>query len=104
MRIIEILSEKIDDEIHDAAEYAKMAIEHKADRPALAETLYSISNDEMRHMGLIHAEVEKIIEEYRRTKGEPPAGMLAIYDYLHKKSIERAQEAKRYQMLYKGVQ
>ena len=103
MKIIEILSEKIDDEIHDSTEYAKLALEQKAVRPGLAEAFYSLSLEEMKHMAILHAEVTKLIDEYRRTNGEPPATMLAVYDYLHKKSIEKAQEAKNYQNLYKGV-
>ncbi len=103
MKIIQILSEKIDDEIHDSAEYAKLALENKALYPGLAEVFYTLSLEEMKHMAMLHAEVTKLIDEYRRSKGEPPANMLAVYDYLHKKSIEKAQEAKNYQVLFKGV-
>lgn len=50
---------------------------------------------------MLHNEVVKIIDEFRKTKGEPPAQMMAVYDYLHKKHIEQAKEAKLLQAMYK---
>lgn len=39
MKLIKELEEKIDDEIHDIKEYARMAAEVKADHPSLAQVL-----------------------------------------------------------------
>lgn len=41
-------------------------------------------------------EVEKLIQEYRAEKGEPPKEMLAVYDYEHKKAIKKAAEIRSY--------
>lgn len=101
MKLIKKLSEHIEEEIHDAKCYAKWALELKDERRTLADTLYSISLDEMKHMGLLHDAVVTVIEEYRKTDGEPPAAMMAVYDYLHQKHIEEAQEAKNYQTMYR---
>lgn len=101
MKIIQKLNDKISEEIQDAKCYATMALEYKDERRGLADTLYMISTEEMKHMSLLHNEVVKIIEEYRKKNGEPPAEMLAVYEYLHKKHIEAAGEAKALQALYK---
>ena len=50
---------------------------------------------------MLHQEVVRIIEEYRKTNGEPPIAMQTLYDYLHELSIEKSEEVKRYQAMYK---
>ena len=53
-------------------------------------------------MALLHNEVVDIIESYRREKGEPPEAMLAVYEYLHKRQIDRSGEVKALQAMYKS--
>ena len=101
MKMIRDLEEYIDEEIHDIKKYAKKAVELKEDHPGLAQVLYNISVQEDGHQAAIHNEVVKIIEEHRRNHGDPPATMMAVYDYLHKKSIDKLAEARMYQEIYK---
>ena len=102
MKLIEKLSEKISEEIHDAKCYVKMAMEYRDEYPDMARTLYGISLEEMDHMSRLHNVVVDIIEKYRKTNGEPPAAMMAVYDYLHKKQIDKATEVKSMQDMYKA--
>ena len=44
---------------------------------------------------VLNTAVVAIINEHRRTKGEPPANMLAIWDFTHKKLIEEYEEIKK---------
>ena len=101
MKIIQLLSDYIDDEIDDAIKYAKMAIEYQEEYPALAETVYKISDEEIKHMTMLHGQVVSIIAEYRKKNGEPPEAMKMLYDIMHKKQIEHAAEARAYQSMYK---
>jgi hypothetical protein len=101
MKLIKELEELIEDEIGDVKKYAQMAAELKAEHPGLAQVLYTISTQEEAHQAAIHTEVVKLIEEHRRSHGEPPATMMAIYDYIHKRHIEKMAEARRFQEIYK---
>ena len=101
MKLIKILSEKIGEEVCDARTYAKLALEYKEEYPELARTLYNISMQEMEHKNMLHNEITEIIKRYRETNGEPPADMMAVYDYLHKEQIEKALEVKTLQTMYK---
>ena len=101
MKIIEKITEFIDDEICGVKDYAKMAIELKEEYPAIANTFYTLSTEEAKHFNVLHDIVTKIIEKYRADHGEPPADMLAVYEYLHKEQIEKALEVKTMQAMYK---
>ena len=95
MVLIKKLSSMIEDEISGAEEYAKASLEYRDTRPELARLFHSLAETEMEHMNKLHKAVAEIIEEYRKENGEPPASMLAVYDYLHEKHIEEAAEVKR---------
>ena len=82
---------------------AKMALEEREAHPELARTLYNISTQEMEHMAMLHTGVVDLIEKYREEKGEPPAAMMAVYEYLHTKQIDAAAEVKSIQALYTGA-
>jgi Mn-containing catalase len=101
MKLIKELTERIEEEIDGAEEYVKEAIKLKHEHPSLAKTLYDISNQEMSHIDMLHAEVVKLIEEHRRTHGEPPAPMMAVYQYLHERHIDKVNTIKFLQAEYR---
>ncbi|MBQ5825154.1 MAG: hypothetical protein IIW48_10170 [Clostridia bacterium] len=101
MKLIKIITNQIEEELEGAESYISMAIARKDDYPSLSKVLYDISLDEMRHVDLLHGEVVKLIEDYRRTKGEPPEAMMAVYEYLHEKHIKFAAQIKVLQAEYR---
>jgi Mn-containing catalase len=100
LKIIKDTCDYIDEELCDAEKYIKRALEVKQDYPELAELFNMLSSEEMKHMQMLHNQVVKLIDNYRKTEGEPPASMLAVYDYLHQKFIDHAKEIKILQQMY----
>jgi ferritin len=103
MKIIQILSEHIEEELEDAEEYIEMSLRYKDEFPMVAKTFYELSLQEMNHMEMLHNDVKDLIEKHRREHGEPPAAMMAVYEYLHKKDIEKANKIKLYQAQYREM-
>ena len=101
MKIIKCLSDYIHEEIHDGEKYIKKALAIREEYPEVAEVFNVLSMEEMKHMQMLHNQVAKIIEDYRKTKGEPPDAMLAVYNYLHEKFIDEAKEVKILHQMYK---
>ena len=100
MKIIKCIAEKIAEEINDADAYINLATEWKKEQPEAAKVFYELSTQEIRHADMLHEVVTKLISEYRETNGEPPAAMLALYDYLHGQEIENAMRVKVKQGMY----
>lgn len=100
MKIIKKLSEYIEEEICDSEKYALMALEQKERYPEMANAFYMLSLEEMKHMQILHDQVVKVIEEYRKKTGDPPEDMQAIYDFLHKRFINETKEVKILQNMY----
>lgn len=100
MKLIKRLSDMIEDELEGAHTYAKAALELKDTKPELARALYNISAQEMEHMNILHQQVVDLINDYRKTSGDPPAAMQAVYDYIHEKHIDKAAEIKALQTLF----
>jgi hypothetical protein len=101
MKIIKKIAEYIEDELDGAEKYIKCAIMHKTDNPQLSRVFYEISMQEMHHVDMLHGEIVKMIEQHRREKGEPPAVMLAVWEYAHERHIEEAKEIKLLQSEYR---
>ena len=101
MKDIQMLSDMIEEEIEDAGKYAKCALEYKETNSAMADTFFKLANEEIGHADSLHKQVMMLVSEYKKTVGEPPADMLAIYKYLHGKHIDKLSEVKVKLSLYK---
>lgn len=101
MKEIKLLMEHIEDELCDAHTYAELALEYKSTAPETADLFEKLAAEEMNHMNMLHKEVVRLIEEYRREKGAPPADMMAVYEYLHKRAIEKTEAVGVLQGLYR---
>lgn len=91
----------MEEELGDAEKYAKLALKYAEEYKDLADVFHDLSLEEMKHMQALHDETVDIIADYRKKQGEPPAPMMAVYEYLHEKNIEKAGEVKSLQQMYK---
>lgn len=94
MKIIQKLSDMIDEEINDAWKYARCYQSYRESDPELAKTFSQLSHAELNHVDMLHAQVTRIIADYRKREGEPPELMLKIYEYLHERSIDKVNEVR----------
>ena len=94
MKIIVKVVDLIGEEMSDAKRYIKLA-EQYSEHESLSKCFATLAEEEMGHAKRLHTEVEKLIAEVRERDGEPPAEMLAVYNYMHKKQIEKAEKIKR---------
>ena len=100
MEIIRRISEKIDEELHDAEKYIKCAYKVEDEYPDLADTYYQLSVEEMKHVTMLHDAVVRIINDYKRDN-EVPESMQILYDYMHDRQIKWASKIKAKQEQYK---
>lgn len=89
MKKIKELNDNIFDELHDAEKYAKLAMEYKDEDPTLSRNYLQKSKEELVHADGLHSDVVRVIKEYRAEHGEPPAPMMAIYNWEHGKAIDK---------------
>ena len=94
MKEIEWIVDAIDDELEDVEKYAKQALKYKDTDKLFSDTCMELAKQELRHSEMLHAVVVSIIGRYRAEHGEPPADMKAVYDYIHKRYIDRVTRLK----------
>lgn len=100
MKVIKCLCENIEGTLDCAEENIKKAITYQEEFPVAAKAFYNQSVLLMDSIKGLHDAVVNIIEAYRKEKGEPPAPMMAIYNYLHERAISKAAAVKNLQEMY----
>ena len=78
--MFEKLMDMIDEELDGAMQYAKCALHNKEGNAALAETFHTMAGQELEHAELLQEQAKKYASD----------DMKALYDYLHRKHIDRA--------------
>ena len=101
MKIIKCLSENIEETLSMAEDDIKAAIMYKENYPNAAKAFYSKSVTLMEQIKSLHDAVVSLIDTYKKEKGEPPAPMMAIYEYEHEKQIRKTVAIKANRVLIK---
>ena len=95
MRVIADMSKMIEKEIKQAECYVDNAMEIQAEYPDLANDYLGLAQGNLDRIGNLHNRVVKLIDNERKTNGEPPELMLKVYEYLHKQHIEDVANVRR---------
>lgn len=103
MKLIKLLVEDIKDELAGAEHYAKLAVQYKDEDKVLAENYAKLADVELTHVNLLHAQVSRIIKEWKTTSGkETPAAMQAVWDWEHEQMIDKVTGIKVLLATYRG--
>lgn len=94
MQIIAKLVSMMHEELEDAEKYALCSLKEKPLHPKLAQKFNDLAGAEFQHMKTLHSEAERLIQDFREENGEPPAEMLAVYNFEHDKIMKKAAEIK----------
>ena len=90
MKIIKEFAEQIEDELEGAAEYAELAAEYKGVDDSISSMYAEMAEQELKHVDRLHGKAVEIIKKHRQENGEPPEAMQAVWDWEHKKMINKA--------------
>ena len=100
MTILKCLSEDIECTLDMAEEDIKKAMMYKDEYPTAAKAFYTKSVMLMDSIKPQHDAVVGLIEGYKKEKGEPPEAMMAVYNYMHERHINKAAAIKALQDMY----
>lgn len=101
MKIIEKLSNMMEEEMEDAEKYIMCAMNYKEDDVMMSKMFSDLSTDELKHALMIHDQATRTINEYKQKGNEVPEDMQAVYNYLHEKHMKKFNEIKMKQAIYK---
>ena len=103
MKVIKHLVEDIQDEVEGAEHYAKAATKYRDSDRELADLYYKLAGIELEHVNALHAQVVRLIKDYKATGAETPAAMQAVWDWEHKKIVDVVTKVKTLLDVYKGM-
>ena len=92
----------IGESLENAECYAKEAVKHKEQFPALASTYARIAQDELNHVDMLHRHAVEMIESKERSWAEVPASMRDVWEWEHEKQIDEAADVRRLLDMYKA--
>ena len=101
MKIIKNIVEDIEEEIDASEHYAMLATQYKDTDKILADGYANMAAQELGHVDALHAQVVRIIKDYKAKGNEVPAAMQAVFDYTHQREVDRVAKIKVLLEIYK---
>ena len=88
MKKIKWIAEKIEEELHDAEEYARAAHHYKEADQELSRCCAALAEEELKHSDSFPVEFIRVFQEHKDSGHEAPASMQAVWDWEHDKMID----------------
>lgn len=88
MKQIKTIVKDIKEELQGASHYAKLAAQYKDTDKALADTYYTMANQELSHIDMLHNQAVRMIKAYQATGKEVPVAMQAVWDWEHENQVD----------------
>ena len=81
----------IKEELEGAEHYAKLATQYYA----------NMANQELNHVDMLHAQVVRVIKEYRDAGNTPLEAMMAVWDWEHESMVSHTAKVKMLLEMYR---
>ena len=91
----------IKEELEGAEHYAKLATKHKEDDKPLADAYAEMASQELGHVDKLHAQVVRVIQDYRSKGNTPPEAMMAVWDWEHESMVSHTAKVKMLLEMYR---
>jgi hypothetical protein len=102
MREIMEVAKYIRKELKLADEFAYEANKHREQYPDMAQHYYRVANEHLNMCDELHNGAVRLIENHRRTDGEPPAEMLRMWSFEHEMMMDEKECVLRKLNMFKG--
>lgn len=77
-------------------------MEYKEEDKVLADTYSKLAEVELQHVDLLHAQVVRIIKDWKAKGNETPPAMEQIYSWQHEKQIDHIARVRVMLNMYAG--
>ena len=101
MRKIACIVKDIKEELEGAEHYAKLATQYKDDDKPLADAYATMATQELNHVDTLHAQVVRVIQDYRAKGNTPPEAMMAVWDWEHESMVSHTAKVKMLLEMYR---
>ena len=94
MKILKDLIQKADDTLEEIEWYAEKAHHLRSEHKSLADVYIKIAEMHITIYNMLHEKMVMLIEEEKKKGVQPPAAMMAIWEYEHEKLVREFAEVK----------
>lgn len=89
---VEMLERRVAEEMHDAEEYAALALEYKKTDAELAQVFFTLSSEELRHATMLHEQAWRLVAARGNASDAESVAARAVYDYTTRRNVADMQD------------